>query len=108
MGLTSWKGGAEGRIHSTDVTVAKNYLSEDEIRQLNRLVTMLLDTLEDRAERHVLTSMEDCEKLLNDFLTFSGRGVLTDLGNRNKKTADRIAKERFREFQKKTGSNLRE
>lgn len=101
MGLTSWKGGPEGRIHSTDVTVAKNYLSEDEIRQLHRLVTMLLDTLEDRAERHVLTSMEDCEKLLNDFLTFSGRGVLTDLGNRNKKTADRIAKERFREFQNK-------
>lgn len=52
MGLTSWKGGPEGRIHSSDVTVAKNYLSEDEIRQLNRLVTMLLDTLEDRAERH--------------------------------------------------------
>ena len=64
MGLTSWKGGPEGRIHSSDVTVAKNYLSEDEIRQLNRLVTMLLDTLEDRAERHVLTSMEDCERLL--------------------------------------------
>lgn len=41
MGLTSWKGGPEGRIHSSDVTVAKNYLSEDEIRQLNRLVTML-------------------------------------------------------------------
>lgn len=52
MGLTSWKGGPEGRIHSSDVTVAKNYLSEDEIRQLNRLVTMLLDTLEDRAEQH--------------------------------------------------------
>lgn len=65
MGLTSWKGGPEGRIHSSDVTVAKNYLSEDEIRQLNRLVTMLLDTLEDRAERHVLTSMEDCERLLD-------------------------------------------
>ena len=56
MGLTSWKGGPEGRIHSSDVTVAKNYLSEDEIRQLNRLVTMLLDTLEDRAERHVVSA----------------------------------------------------
>lgn len=100
MGLTSWKGGPEGRIHSSDVTVAKNYLSEDEIRQLNRLVTMLLDTLEDRAERHVLTSMEDCERLLDGFLTFSGREVLKGLGNRNKKTADKIAKERFREFQK--------
>ena len=83
MGLTSWKGGPEGRIHSSDVTVAKNYLSEDEIRQLNRLVTMLLDTLEDRAERHVLTSMEDCERLLDGFLTFSGREVLKGLGNRN-------------------------
>lgn len=100
MGLTSWKGGPEGRIHSSDVTVAKNYLSEDEIRQLNRLVTMLLDTLEDRAERHVLTSMEDCERLLDGFLTFSGREVLKGLGNRNKKTADKIAKERFHEFQK--------
>lgn len=100
MGLTSWKGGPEGRIHSSDVTVAKNYLSEDEIRQLNRLVTMLLDTLEDRAERHVLTSMEDCERLLDGFLTFSGREVLKGLGNRNKKTADKISKERFHEFQK--------
>lgn len=100
MGLTSWKGGPEGRIHSSDVTVAKNYLSEDEIRQLNRLVTMLLDTLEDRAERHVLTSMEDCERLLDGFLTFSGREVLKGLGNRNKKTADKIVKERFHEFQK--------
>lgn len=100
MGLTSWKGGPEGRIHSSDVTVAKNYLSEDEIRQLNRLVTMLLDTLEDRAERHVLTSMEDCERLLDGFLTFSGREVLKGPGNRNKKTADKIAKERFHEFQK--------
>jgi hypothetical protein len=54
MGLTSWKGGPEGRIHSTDVTVAKNYLTEKEIKELNRLVTMFLDTAEDRAERHVL------------------------------------------------------
>lgn len=100
MGLTSWREGPEGRIHSSDVTVAKNYLSEDEIRQLNRLVTMLLDTLEDRAERHVLTSMEDCERLLDGFLTFNGREVLKGLGNRNKKTADKIAKERFHEFQK--------
>lgn len=100
MGLTSWREGPEGRIHSSDVTVAKNYLSEDEIRQLNRLVTMLLDTLEDRAERHVLTSMEDCERLLDGFLTFNGREVLKGLGNRNKRTADKIAKERFREFQK--------
>ncbi|MBS6402079.1 MAG: virulence RhuM family protein, partial [Atopobiaceae bacterium] len=89
MGLTSWKGGPEGRIHSTDVTVAKNYLTEEEIRELNRLVTMFLDTAEDRAERHVLTSMADCDELLNGFLTFNGREVLKGLGTRTKSTADK-------------------
>lgn len=100
MGLTSWKGGPEGRIHSSDVTVAKNYLSEDEMRELNRLVNMFLDTAEDRAERKLLTSMADCEALLDNFLTFTGREVLKSLGNRNKKTADKIARERFAEFQR--------
>ena len=100
MGLTSWKGGPEGRIHSTDVTVAKNYLTEKEIKELNRLVTMFLDTAEDRAERHVLTSMADCDELLNVFLTFNGREVLKGLGARTKSTADKIARERFAEFQR--------
>ena len=100
MGLTSWKGGPEGRIHSTDVTVAKNYLTEKEIKDLNRLVTMFLDTAEDRAERHVLTSMADCNELLNGFLTFNGREVLKGLGTRTKSTADKIARERFAEYQR--------
>ncbi|MEQ2637052.1 virulence RhuM family protein [Paratractidigestivibacter faecalis] len=100
MGLTSWKGGPEGPVHSTDVTVAKNYLTEEEIRELNRLVTMFLDTAEDRAERHVLTSMADCDELLNGFLTFNGREVLKGLGTRTKSTADKIARERFAEFQR--------
>ena len=100
MGLTSWKGGPEGRIHSTDVTVAKNYLTEKEIKELKRLVTMFLDTAEDRAERHVLTSMADCDELLNGFLTFNGREVLKGLGTRTKSTADKIARERFAESQR--------
>lgn len=100
MGLTSWKGGPEGPVHSTDVTIAKNYLTEEEIRELNRLVTMFLDTAEDRAERHVLTSMADCDELLNGFLTFNGREVLKGLGTRTKSTADKIARERFAEFQR--------
>lgn len=100
MGLTSWRGGPEGRIHSSDVTIAKNYLTEQEIRDLNRLVNMFLDTAEDRAERHVLLSMKDCDDLLDGFLQFNGREVLKGLGNRNKRTADKIAKERFAEFQK--------
>lgn len=100
MGLATWKGAPDGPIHSSDVTVAKNYLTEKEIRELNRLVTMFLDAAEDRAERQQLTSMEDCKKLLDGFLTFNGRDVLQGLGNRNKKTADKIALERFAEYRK--------
>lgn len=100
MGLSTWKGAPGGPIHSSDVTIAKNYLTEKEIRELNRLVTMFLDAAEDRAERQQLTSMEDCKKLLDGFLTFSGRDVLQGLGNRNKKTADKIALERFAEYRK--------
>ena len=100
MGLATWKGAPDGPIHSSDVTIAKNYLTEKEIRELNRLVTMFLDAAEDRAERHRLTSMEDCKQLLDGFLAFNGREVLQGLGNRNKKTADKIALERFAEYRK--------
>lgn len=100
MGLATWKGAPDGPIHSSDVTVAKNYLTEKEIRELNRLVTMFLDAAEDRAERHQLTSMEDCKQLLDGFLAFNGREVLQGLGSRNKKTADKIALERFAEYRK--------
>lgn len=100
MGLTSWKGSPEGRIHSSDVAVAKNYLTEDEIRGLNRIVTMFLDTAEDRAERHVLLSMEDCERLLDDFLKFNGRDVLPHKGERSHKQAEKKAREEFAKFQK--------
>ena len=100
MGLTSWKGSPDGPIHSSDVTIAKNYLTEKEISDLNRLVTMFLDTAEMRAERQQLTSMEECVALLDGFLTFNGREVLKGLGDRNKKTADIIAHERFDEYRK--------
>lgn len=100
MGLATWKGAPDGPIHSSDVIIAKNYLTEKEIRELNRLVTMFLDAAEDRAERQQLTSMEDCKQLLDGFLTFNGRDVLQGLGNRNKKTADKIALERFAEYRK--------
>ena len=100
MGLSTWKGAPDGPIHSSDVTIAKNYLSEKEIRELNRLVTMFLDAAEDRAERHQLTSMEDCARLLDGFLEFNGRDVLRGVGHRNKKTADKIALERFAEYRK--------
>lgn len=100
MGLSTWKGAPDGPIHSSDVTIAKNYLTEKEIRELNRLVTMFLDAAEDRAERHQLTSMDDCKQLLDGFLAFNGREVLQGLGSRNKKTADKVALERFAVYQK--------
>lgn len=100
MGLTSWKGSPEGRIHSSDVSIAKNYLTEDEIRSLNRMVSMFLDTAEDRAERHVLLSMEDCEKLLDDFLKFNGRDVLPHKGERSHEQAKKKARDEFAKFQK--------
>ena len=100
MGLSTWKGAPDGPIHSSDVTIAKNYLTEKEIRELNRLVTMFLDAAEDRAERHQLTSMDDCKRLLDGFLAFNGREVLQGLGSRNKKTADKVALERFAAYQK--------
>ena len=100
MGLSTWKGAPDGPIHSSDVTIAKNYLTEKEIRELNRLVTMFLDAAEDRAERHQLTSMDDCKQLLDGFLAFNGREVLQGLGSRNKKTADKVALERFAAYQK--------
>lgn len=98
MGLTSWKGSPDGRIHSSDVTIAKNYLSEDEIDELNRLVTMFLDDAELRAKDHVLTSMADCSAALDSFLEYNRRSVLTDKGKRSKKQAENKAKAEFEKF----------
>ncbi len=100
MGLTSWKGSPEGRIHSSDVGIAKNYLSKDEIRDLDRLVSMFLDVVEDRAERHVLTSMKDCADLVDNFLQFNGREILIGKGERSHKQAEKKAREEFAKFQR--------
>jgi len=108
MGLTSWKGSPEGKVHASDVDKAKNYLAEDEMIGLDRLVTMFLDTAEDRAERHVLTSMEDCDRLLDDFLRFNGRQVLDGPSARSHEQAERKARtefERFRKMQDATYEN---
>ena len=93
MGLATWKGAPDGPIHSSDVTIAKNYLTEKELRELNRLVTMFLDAAEDRAERHQLTSMEDCVRLLDGFLAFNGRDVLkgSETATRKQQTKLRLS-----------------
>jgi hypothetical protein len=92
MGLTSWKG---DEVRKSDVTIAKNYLNEDEISGLNRIVTMWLDFAEDQAQRRKQVFMKDWEKRLNDFLRFNDRDVLNNAGSISKSTADQAARDQY-------------
>jgi len=80
MGLTTWKDAPEGKIYPFDVVVAKNYLTEDEMAQLQRLVSAYLDMAEDMALRHIPMTMSDWEVRLNRFLEFADREILQDAG----------------------------
>jgi hypothetical protein len=95
MGLTSWKA---GEVRKTDVTIAKNYLNEDEIDELNRIVTMWLDFAEDQARRRKQVFMKDWEQKLDEFLKFNERRVLPHAGSVSKKAADEHAREEFGRF----------
>lgn len=81
MGLTTWKEAPDGKIIKTDVSVAKNYLSEDELYSLERIVSAYLDLAEDRARRQIPMTMEDWAKRLDIFLTADDRAILTDAGH---------------------------
>ena len=81
MGLTSWKDAPNGKIQKFDVSVAKNYLSESEMVQLQRLVSAYLDIAEDMALRHIPMTMSDWETRLNRFIEATDRDVLQDAGN---------------------------
>lgn len=100
MGLTAWNGSPEGRIHSSDVGTAKNYLTQDELEQLNLVVSMLLDAVELRAKQGRLTSMTDCANMLDQFIQFNGMQLLEGKGTRSTSQAKARAKEQFAEFQK--------
>ena len=80
MGLTTWKHAPHGKILKSDVAVAKNYLSEAHIRELNRVVSAYLDLAENRAERGIVTKMADWAAFLNSFLELSNYPILTDKG----------------------------
>ncbi len=94
-GLTSW---ASAEVRKTDVTIAKNYLSADEITELNRIVTMWLDFAEDQASRRKQVFMQDWEQKLDDFLRFNDREVLPNTGKRTKKQADSKAQSEYELF----------
>jgi len=97
MGLTNWKKAPNGKILKSDVTVAKNYLSQNEIKSLDRIVTMYLDYAEDQAERNIPMTMKDWSQKLNAFLQFNERDILQNAG----KVTAVIAKEfAISEFEK--------
>lgn len=95
MGLTNWK---SGEVQKTDVTIAKNYLKENEIEELNRIVTMWLDFAEDQAKRRKQVFMKDWEQKLNEFLRFNDRRVLPNAGKVSKQMAEERAKKEFEKF----------
>jgi hypothetical protein len=95
MGLTTWKGEV---IRRPDVTVAKNYLREGEITELNRIVVMFLDFAEDQAQRRKQVFLRDWQQKLDDFLRFNERNILPDAGHVTREEADRRAHEAFDQF----------
>jgi hypothetical protein len=80
MGLTTWESAPDGKIIKTDVSIAKNYLNEQEMNYLERIVSLYLDFAELQAERRIPMSMEDWAKRLDGFLEFNGNEILTDAG----------------------------
>ena len=95
MGITSIE---KENIKSTDVVVAKNYLNEQEIDELNRIVIMWLDYAEDQANRRKQIFLKDWEEKLDGFLKFNEREVLGNFGSITKKEADKVAKEEYKKF----------
>lgn len=80
MGLTTWKNAPDGRVIKSDVTIAKNYLSEKEVDSLNRLSNAFIDIAEQRAEDHVLMTMKDWSSLLQRYMELNNRPMLPDVG----------------------------
>ena len=98
MGLTNWKNSPNGKIIASDVIVAKNYLTKEELKSLERIVTMYLDYAEDQAERHIPMSMEDWKAKLDVFLQFNEREVLDNPGKVSHKVVESFALSEFEKY----------
>ena len=98
MGLTSWRNAPKGKILKPDVIVAKNYLSEEEIRALDRFVSMYLDYAEDQAERGFPMTMADWAKKLDAFLQFNQRDLLEHPGKVSAEIAKAFAESEFEKY----------
>lgn len=98
MGLTAWKHAPDGRIIKSDVTIAKNYLSEKEIEELNLLTTAFLDIAERRARMHTLMKMADWMAVLEQYLKVSGADILPDAGSVSHEEAENKALSEYEVF----------
>ena len=98
MGLSTWKNAPHGKIIKPDVSVAKNYLTEKELKSLDRFVTMYLDYAEDQAERKIPMSMEDWAGKLNAFLQFNEREILDHPGKVSQEVAKVFAESEFEKY----------
>ena len=100
MGLTTWKHAPDGRILKSDVSIAKNYLQENEIRQLERAVSSYFDYIENQIERHNAFNMEQFAASVNKFLTFNDYKILPDKGKISATQAKKKAEEEYDIFNK--------
>ena len=98
MGLTTWRKAPSGKIIKSDVIVAKNYLTEQEMRQLDRVVSMYLDYAENQAEKHIPMSMEDWSKKLDAFLQFNEYDLLNNIGKVSAEVAKAFAESEFEKY----------
>jgi len=95
MGLTSWEQSPDGKILKTDVSVAKNYISQNELEPLGRIVNSYLDLAEERARRKIPMTMEDWAKRLDLFLEFDDRDILREGGKVTAQIAKEFAESKF-------------
>ncbi len=100
MGLTTWKNAPEGKVLKTDIAVAKNYLQEKELKDLNRIVTMYLDFAELQAERQNTMKMDDWAGKLDGFLQFNDYKVLKDAGKIAASIAKQLAEQEYQKFRR--------
>jgi hypothetical protein len=98
MGLTTWKNAPGGKIQKTDVSIAKNYLGEKEINELNRVVSMYLDYAENQARRNIAMSMADWVQKLDAFLQFNEYHTLKNAGTISHDIAKKLAEEQYEQY----------
>lgn len=98
MGLTTWEKAPDGKIVKTDVSIAKNYLKEEELESMGRLVNAFLDLAEDRAKRHIPMTMEDWAKRIDKFLDSDDRPILNDSGKMSAEQAKDYAETEFEKY----------